>query len=66
MNAIGGDNIQMLQAAVKEASLNFTALAVGNDLNRAGANLMLLLPKRMRAPDDVDLMIRGFRGRRWR
>ena len=65
MNAIGGDTIQMLQAGVKEASANFTALVVGNDAPNfsAGANLLLLLLESQEGNwDDVDLMIRAFQG----
>jgi 3-hydroxyacyl-CoA dehydrogenase len=63
MNAIGPDTIQMLQAGVKEASRNFTALVVGNDGQHfsAGANLMLvLLEAQDENWDDIDLMIRAF------
>jgi 3-hydroxyacyl-CoA dehydrogenase len=65
MNAIGGDTIQMLQAGVKEAAQNFTALVVGNDAPNfsAGANLMLLLLEAQEGNwDEVDLMIRAFQG----
>ena len=65
MNAIGGDTIQMLQAGVKEASQNFTALVVGNHGPNfsAGANLMLLLLEAQEGNwDEVDLMIRAFQG----
>jgi 3-hydroxyacyl-CoA dehydrogenase len=65
MNAVGGDTIQMLQAGVKEASANFSALVVGNDAVNfsAGANLMLLLLEAQEGNwDDVDMMIRGFQG----
>jgi 3-hydroxyacyl-CoA dehydrogenase len=63
MNAIGGDTIQMLQLAVKEAAANFTAVVVGNDATHfsAGANLMLLLLEAQEGNwDEVDLMIRAF------
>lgn len=65
MNAIGGDTIQMLQAGVKEASQNFTALVVANDgVNfSAGANLMLLLLEAQDGNwDEVDMMVRAFQG----
>jgi 3-hydroxyacyl-CoA dehydrogenase len=65
MNAIGGDTIQMLQAGVKEASANFSALVVGNDALHfsAGANLMLLLLEAQEGNwDEVDLMVRAFQG----
>jgi 3-hydroxyacyl-CoA dehydrogenase len=63
MNAIGGDTIEMLNAGVKEAARNFTALVVGNDAPNfsAGANLMLLLLEAQEGNwDEIDLMIRAF------
>ena len=65
MNAIGGDTIQMLQAAVKEAAQNFAALVVANDAPNfsAGANLMLLLLEAQEGNwDEVDMMVRAFQG----
>jgi 3-hydroxyacyl-CoA dehydrogenase len=65
MNAIGGDTIQMLQAAVKEAARNFAAIVVANDAVNfsAGANLMLLLLEAQEGNwDEVDMMIRAFQG----
>src|SRR5207302_9626751 len=65
MNAIGGDTLQMLHAAVKEASANYTALVVGNEATNfsAGANLMLLLLEAQEGNwDDIDLMVRTFQG----
>ena len=65
MNAIGGDTIHMLQAGVKEAAANFSALVVGNDAVNfsAGANLMLLLLEAQEGNwDEVDMMVRGFQG----
>ena len=65
MNAIGGDTIQMIQAGVKEAAANFSALVVGNDAANfsAGANLMLLLLEAQEGNwDEVDLVIRAFQG----
>jgi 3-hydroxyacyl-CoA dehydrogenase len=65
MNAIGGDTIEMLRHAVKEAGTNFAALVVGNDALHfsAGANLMLLLLEAQEGNwDEVDLMIRAFQG----
>ena len=65
MNAIGADTVQMLQAGVREAAKNFTALVVGNDGLHfsAGANLMLVL---IEAQDEnweeLDLMVRAFQG----
>jgi 3-hydroxyacyl-CoA dehydrogenase len=63
MNAIGGDTISMIDAGVKEAARNFSALVVGNDAVNfsAGANLMLLLLEAQEGNwDEVDLMIRAF------
>ena len=63
MNAIGGDQIQMMHAGVKEAAANFAALVVGNDAPNfsAGANLMLLLLEAQEGNwDEIDLMIRAF------
>ena len=63
MNIVGGDTIQMLQAGVREASRNFTALVVGNDAPNfsAGANLMLVLLEAQEENwEEIDLMIRAF------
>ncbi len=65
MNAIGGDTIEMLQAGVREAAANHSALIVANDGTNfsAGANLMLLLLEAQEGNwEDVDLMIRAFQG----
>jgi 3-hydroxyacyl-CoA dehydrogenase len=63
MNALGGDQIQMVHAGVKEAAANFAALVVGNDAPNfsAGANLMLLLLEAQEGNwDEIDIMIRAF------
>jgi 3-hydroxyacyl-CoA dehydrogenase len=63
MNALGGDQIQMMHAGVKEAAANFAALVVGNDAANfsAGANLMLLVLEAQEGNwDEIDLMIRAF------
>jgi 3-hydroxyacyl-CoA dehydrogenase len=63
MNAIGGDTIEMLEAGVREAASNFSALIVANDAVNfsAGANLMLLLLEAQEGNwDDVDMMVRAF------
>ncbi len=63
MNAIGGDAIEMMQAAVALASRQFRALVVGNEAPNfsAGANLMLvLLEAREGRWDELDLMVRTF------
>jgi 3-hydroxyacyl-CoA dehydrogenase len=65
MNALGGDQIQMMHAGVKEAAANFAALVVGNDGPNfsAGANLMLLLLEAQEGNwDEIDMMIRAFQG----
>src|SRR3954462_7796427 len=62
MNALGGDQIEMMHAGVKEAAANFTALVVGNDAPNfsAGANLMLLLLEAQEGNwDEIDMMIRA-------
>jgi 3-hydroxyacyl-CoA dehydrogenase len=63
MNTVGGDTLDMIHAAVREAAANFTALVVGNDAPNfsAGANLMLLLIEAQEGNfDDIELMIRTF------
>jgi 3-hydroxyacyl-CoA dehydrogenase len=65
MNAIGGDTIEMIQAGLREASHNGTAIVIANDAPNfsAGANLMLLLLEAQEGNwDDVDLMVRSFQG----
>jgi 3-hydroxyacyl-CoA dehydrogenase len=65
MNAIGGDTIEMVRLAVKEAGASFAALVVGNDALHfsAGANLMLLLLEAQEGNwDEVDMMVRAFQG----
>jgi 3-hydroxyacyl-CoA dehydrogenase len=63
MNTIGGDTVQMLEAGLKEATANFSALVVGNDAPNfsAGANLMLVLLEAQEGNwDEIDLMVRTF------
>jgi len=63
MNALGGDTIAMLQAGVKEAAKNHSALVIGNDAAAfsAGANLMLVLLEAQEGNfDELDLMVRQF------
>jgi 3-hydroxyacyl-CoA dehydrogenase len=63
MNAIGGDTIEMLEAAVRDAGSRWRAIVVGNEAANfsAGANLMLLLLESQEGNwDEVDLMVRGF------
>jgi len=63
LNTIGGDTIEMLHAAVKEAAANFQALVIGTDAPdfSAGANLMLVLLEAQEGNwDEIDLMVRSF------
>ena len=63
LNTIGGDTVQMLRSGVKEASVRFDGLVVGNDAVNfcAGANLMLVLLEAQEGNwDEIDLMVRGF------
>ena len=63
LNTIGADTVQMLQAGIKEAASNFSALVVGNDAPdfSAGANLMLVLLEAQEGNwDEIDLMVRTF------
>jgi 3-hydroxyacyl-CoA dehydrogenase len=65
MNSIGADTVQMLQAGVREAAKNFTALVVGNEGLHfsAGANLMLVLLEAQEENwDELDLRVRAFQG----
>ncbi|ETX08669.1 3-hydroxyacyl-CoA dehydrogenase/enoyl-CoA hydratase family protein [Candidatus Entotheonella palauensis] len=45
LNAIGGDTVAMMQAAVEEVERNFAGLVIGNEAENfsAGANLALIL-----------------------
>jgi 3-hydroxyacyl-CoA dehydrogenase len=63
MNAIGGDTVQMMNAGVKEAARNFSALVIGTEAAdfSAGANLMLVLLEAQEGNwDEIDLMVRTF------
>ena len=63
MNAIGGDTIEMLHAALKEAASNFVAVVIGNDAPdfSAGANLMLVLLEALEGNwDEIDAMVQAF------
>ena len=63
MNVVGGDTIQMLQAAVREAERNFAALVIGNEGPHfsAGANLMLLLLEAQEENwEEIDGIVRAF------
>jgi 3-hydroxyacyl-CoA dehydrogenase len=62
MNIVGGDTIEMIQAAIRETS-NFAAVVVANggDNFSAGANLLLLLLEAQEGNwDEVDQMVRAF------
>ncbi len=45
MNALGGDQLGMIQAGIKEAAQNFAGLVIGNQGENfsAGANIMMIL-----------------------
>ena len=63
MNIVGGDTIEMIDAAVRDASANFAAIVVANGGANfsAGANLMLLLLEAQEGNwDEIDLMVRSF------
>ena len=63
MNAIGGDAIEMLHAATREAASNFRALVVGNESVNfsAGANLMMVLMEAQEGNwEEIDMMVRAF------
>jgi 3-hydroxyacyl-CoA dehydrogenase len=63
MNSIGADTVQMMHAALTEASNHFAALVIGNDAPdfSVGANLMLLLLEAQEGNwDEIDLMVRAF------
>jgi len=65
MNAIGGDAIEMLHAATREAASNFRALVVGNESVNfsAGANLMMVLMEAQEGNwEEIDMMVRAFQG----
>jgi 3-hydroxyacyl-CoA dehydrogenase len=63
LNTIGGDTVAMLEAGVKEAAANFSALVIGSDAAdfSAGANLVLVLLEAQEGNwDEIDLMVRTF------
>src|SRR5437763_8675622 len=63
MNAIGGDTIQMVKAALAEVEKNFVGLVVGNQGANfcVGANLMLMLMGAQDEDwDELELMVRAF------
>jgi 3-hydroxyacyl-CoA dehydrogenase len=63
MNAIGGDQLQMLKFALAEVEKNFVGLVVGNQGANfsVGANLMLMLMEAQDENwDELDMMGRAF------
>jgi 3-hydroxyacyl-CoA dehydrogenase len=60
MNSIGGDTIQMMNAALDEVEKNFAGLVVGNQGGNfsAGANIMmLLLAAQEEEWDDINMIV---------
>lgn len=60
MNSIGGDTIQMMNAAIDEVDKNFVGLVVGNQGGNfsAGANIMmLLLAAQEEEWDDINMIV---------
>jgi 3-hydroxyacyl-CoA dehydrogenase len=63
MNAIGGDTVQMMNAAVKEVAANFEGLVISNQAENfcVGANVMLLLLAAQEGEwEEIDLSVRAF------
>ena len=63
MNAIGGDTLQMLKAALAEVEKNFVGLVIGNQGPNfcVGANIMLMLMEAQEENwDELDMMARVF------
>jgi 3-hydroxyacyl-CoA dehydrogenase len=63
LNTIGADTVSMLEAGLKEASANFSALVIGSDAPdfSAGANLVLVLLEAQEGNwDEIDMMVRTF------
>ena len=63
LNTIGGDTVGMLEAGLKEAAANFSALVIGSDAAdfSAGANLVLVLLEAQEGNwDEIDMMVRTF------
>ncbi|MEQ1761947.1 MAG: 3-hydroxyacyl-CoA dehydrogenase/enoyl-CoA hydratase family protein [Pyrinomonadaceae bacterium] len=62
MNSIGGDTIQMINAALDEVEKNFVGMVVGNQGGNfsAGANIMmLLLAAQEEEWDDINMIVAG-------
>ena len=63
MNAIGGDTMEMLEAAVATATSGYAGLVIATEGPHfsAGANLLLLLLAAQEGEwDDIELMVRSF------
>ena len=63
MNAIGGDQVAMIHAAIDEVTRNFEALIVANEAENfsVGANLMLVLLAAQEGEwDELDAAVRAF------
>jgi 3-hydroxyacyl-CoA dehydrogenase len=63
MNAIGADTIEIVQAGLRKAASDFSAMVLGTDAANfsAGANLMLVLLEAQEGNwDEIDLMVRTF------
>jgi 3-hydroxyacyl-CoA dehydrogenase len=63
MNAIGGDTLQMLKAALAEVEKNFVGLVIGNQGPNfcVGANIMLMLMEAQEENwEELDMMARVF------
>src|SRR5688572_10699281 len=62
MNSIGGDTIQMMNAALDEVEKNFVGMFVGNQGGNfsAGANIMMLLiDAQEEESDDINMIVAG-------
>ncbi len=63
MNALGSDQLGMIQAAIKEAEKNFVGLVIGNQGENfsAGANIMMILMGAQEGDwDELALAVRQF------
>ena len=63
MNAIGGDQVAMMHAAIEETARNFEAMVIANDGENfsAGANLMLVLLAAQEGEwDELGAMVSAF------
>lgn len=63
MNALGGDQLGMIQAGIKEAAQNFEGLVIGNQGENfsAGANIMMILMGAQEGDwDELSMAVRQF------